>query len=238
MDDRERSGSLEEAVLAAVRGIMAGTWTAMPGIIQAFDIDEQTATVQGSIQSEVTAQDGSKSLATLPLLIHCPVQFPEGGECVITFPVKKDDECLVVFASRAIDAWWQSGGVQPQVELRMHDLSDGFVLLGFRSLPNMTPSVSTTALEVRSKDGATFLALDPTAQTINLTAPGGSTIDAMVTINGGLTVNGPIVGSEDITAGGDIVTDAGDVKAGNITLKTHRTPGITAGAAIAPAPVP
>ena len=64
-----------------------------------------------------------------------PVVFPGGGGFALTFPVAAGDECLVVFASRCIDAWWQSGGVGEPMEPRMHDLSDGFALIGVRSQP-------------------------------------------------------------------------------------------------------
>lgn len=227
MDDKQRANPLEESVVGAARAQLANTWTALPGIIEEFD-PVRGATVQPAIQAEVTNKDGSKSLATLPLLQDCPVQFPEGGGAVLTFPVKKGDECLVVFASRCIDSWWQSGGVQPQAELRMHDLSDGFVLLGFRSQPNITTEISETAVELRSKDGATKISLDPEAQTIEMTAPGGATITADVTIDGTLHVTGDITTDANVHAAGDVEGD-GDVKSGSITLKTHKHGGVTTG---------
>lgn len=229
MNDKELANPLEEAVVGAARAQLVNTWTAIPGIIEEFDL-VRGATVQPAIQAEVTNQDGSKSLATLPLLLDCPVQFPEGGDTVLTFPVKKGDECLVVFACRCIDSWWQSGGVQPQAELRMHDLSDGFVLLGFRSQPNITENISATAVELRSKDGATKISLDPAAQTIEMTAPGGATITADVKIDGDLEVTGNITSAGTIHADGDIDSD-GDVKAGSISLKNHKHGGVTAGGA-------
>ena len=68
----------------------------------------------------------------------------------MTFPIKTGDECLVVFACRAIDVWWQSGGVQPPAETRMHDLSDGFVIpVGVRLNAS---GVSTSRLEIRSDE--------------------------------------------------------------------------------------
>ena len=219
MEDAERANPFEEGVISAVRGQLAETWTALPGVIVSFDGDAQTAVVQPAIKAEVTNQDGSKSLATLPLLLDCPVQFPGGGDCVLTFPVIADDECLVVFASRCIDAWWESSGVQPQAELRMHDLSDGFVLLGFRSKPNATPSPSATATELRSLDGATLISLDPAAQTITLTAPGG------------IFLNGPVTADATVTAGEE-VTAAG------ISLTTHTHGGVEAGAAQTDPPTP
>jgi hypothetical protein len=78
----------------------------------------------------------------------------------MTFPVKDGDEGLVVFASRCIDKWWRDGGVQEQTEYRMHDLSDGFAIPGFRSQKRTLDNVSTTAVQLRSDDGKKYVELD------------------------------------------------------------------------------
>ncbi|MFW8450019.1 Gp138 family membrane-puncturing spike protein, partial [Klebsiella pneumoniae] len=71
-------------------------------------------------------ESGAQVSVNLPLLVDVPVVFPRGGGCTLTFPVKPGDECLVIFADRCIDFWWQSGGIQEPVDERMHDLSDAF----------------------------------------------------------------------------------------------------------------
>ncbi len=174
----------------------------MPGEIQAFDPAAMTCQVQPTIKIPVRQLDGSIESAALPLLVDCPVQFPSGGNCSLTFPVAPGDECLVVFASRCIDGWWQSGGVQEQAELRMHDLSDGFVLLGFRSKPRALAGISAAATQLRSEDGSTYIEMNPTLQKVSIVAPGGfhvaaplSTFSAAVTITGLLTFVGGMVGS-------------------------------------------
>lgn len=180
MDQRERSNDYEESVRAALDGRQSKMWTALPGVIQSFNAEAETAVVQTAIQAKQSTPDGSVKLVTMPLCLDCPVQFPGGGGVSLTFPVAAGDECLVVFSSRAIDGWWQSGGVQAPVEARMHDLSDGFVLLGFRSQPRVLSGISTTTAQLRSDDGSTFVELDPEAQTLNLVAPGGITLNGIV----------------------------------------------------------
>lgn len=203
--DLERSNAYAESVKAAVRGELAFVWTALPGIISSFNAERQTAEVQPTTKAEITAPDGKVTLTALPLLLDCPVHFPEGGGAVLTFAVKPGDECLVVFASRCIDAWWQNGGVQPQADLRMHDLSDGFVMVGFRSLPRVIANLSTTATELRALDGVTKVALDPVAHTLTLQAdpankvvisPGAVAITAPT-----LTHNGINIGATHVHAG-------------------------------------
>ena len=68
-----------------------------------------------------------------------------------------------MFASRCIDAWWQSGGYNNKpLEFRMHDLSDGFAIPGPRSLPKaalVTGGASATDLVIRTNEGTTYLSL-------------------------------------------------------------------------------
>lgn len=173
----------------ALDGYRAGIWTALPGIIQRFNPEAMTCEVQVAIKMKVRKQDGTSDSVAIYPLVDCPVQFPAGGQCTLTFPVAAGDECLVVFASRCIDAWWQSGGVQEQAEARMHDLSDGFVLLGFRSKPRVLSDFSTSTTQLRSDDGATCIELDPAGQLVNVKAPGGMVLDTpTVTVTGVMAV--------------------------------------------------
>ena len=114
----------------------------------------------------------------LPLLLDCPVYFPSGGNCTLTFPVQPGDECLVVFASRCIDAWWQSGGVGPGGNAHARPVRR-LRFRGVRSQPRVLPSVNTGATELRSDDGSTFLRLDP-SQKVKIVAPGGFEVVAPV----------------------------------------------------------
>lgn len=175
-------------------GRQAGIWTAMPGIVQSFNATERTCVIQPALKMSQQAKDGSKSLVNLPLLLDCPVVFPAGGAVLLTFPIAAGDECLVVFASRCIDAWWQSGGVQRQAEFRMHDLSDGFAIVGVSSKPHVAASISTTKAQLRSTDGATLIELNPAGQIVTLTAPGGVVINGDVTVNGKVTATGDVIG--------------------------------------------
>ncbi len=189
MDRRERVDDPEVALREAFDGLRAGIWTALPGVIQSFDAGAMTCEVQPAIKIPVRQLDGTIESVALPLLVDCPVQFPSGGNCSLTFPVAPGDECLVVFASRCIDGWWQSGGVQEQAELRMHDLSDGFVLLGFRSKPRPLNGISTSTTQLRSDVGDTYVDLDPAGKIVRVAAPGGMILDTpTVTVTGVMAV--------------------------------------------------
>ena len=199
---QERTNDPELAFRQSFRGSQAEIWTALPGIVQSFDAAAQTCVVQPTIMMPIRGEDEQFVATALPLLTDCPVHFPSGGNCTLTFPVKVGDECLVVFSSRCIDSWWQSGGVQEQAERRMHDLSDGFVFVGVRSQPRTIPGISTSVTQLRSDDGAAFFELDPSSHKLRIVAPGGlevvtphATFSERVTVTGLFTFLGGLVGS-------------------------------------------
>lgn len=182
-DRRERYDDPEEPLRLALDGKQAQIWTALPGIIQSFNASAMTCTVQPAISGTVRQQDGKSALIKMPLLLDCPVCFPGGGGCTLTFPIAAGDECLVVFASRCIDSWWALGGVQGQAEHRMHDLSDGFVLPGVRSQPRKFQVSGKTQL--RTNDGATYVEIEN----------GAIKLKGNVTIEGNLTITGTTIGN-------------------------------------------
>lgn len=226
MDSRERYDDPEEALRVAMDGLKSGLWTSMPGIIQSFSAGAVTATVQISIKGVVHTPDGKAQFVNMPLLVDVPVHFPRGGNCTLTFPVAKNDECLVVFAARCIDSWWQSGGIQPPAEPRIHDLSDGFAFVGFFSQTTKIGGISTASAQLRSNDGSTYIDLNPTSQKIKIVAPGGFEVDAptnlftgAVTIQGLLTWTAGMVGS---VASGVATTITGIINfIGSITSNGH-----------------
>ena len=146
----------EEAALnARVEAFAANLNTCMPGIIRSFDPDTQTVTVQPAIRRIFR----EKGPVDLPALVDVPVKFPRGGGFVLTFPIAAGDECLLSFSQRAIDFWWQNGGVQLPSELRMHDISDAFADVGYSSKPNVVKMIRMDAVELRSLDGTNRIAL-------------------------------------------------------------------------------
>lgn len=198
---KERSENAVETIIAAMSGVQSEIWTALPGIIQNV-YPNQTCDVQPAIQIKYTNPvDGSVHWIQIPKLLDCPLHFPRGGGCVLTFPVVPGDECLVVFSSRCIDAWWQNGGHDNTLpDTRMHDLSDGFVFVGFSSIPNVPGSMSTTSVQLRSVDGGAVVDLNPTTHAISVTATtinlnGNVNVTGDVSITGALNNNGHAVGS-------------------------------------------
>jgi len=197
MDRRELGNDIVEALLAAMEGWQANVWTALPGKVIDFDPTDSTCSIQCTVQMQRTLPSGEQEWISITPLVKCPLVFLNGGGALITYPVKEGDEALVVFGSRCIDGWWQTGQVSPQVEIRMHDLSDGFVIVGPRSKAKAVSGWSTSRLEIRNEAGDTKVTLNPTSKQITLETPGNVTISA-----GSLTINAPITHTGTITSNG------------------------------------
>lgn len=226
-------GSKEQADAKLAQAIMSALRVAMPGIIQSFDPDAVTAVVQPAIKGAEKDESGAEVSVNLPLLVDVPVVFPRGGGCTLTFPVKAGDECLVIFADRCIDFWWQSGGIQEPVDERMHDLSDAFCIVGPQSQAKKIGGISTTGAQLRTDDGSAFIEVAAGGD-ITATTAGSATINAPeIVLNGNVTINGNLsqgMGERGGTATmHGPVTVTNDVTAGGKSLMTHMHGGVEHG---------
>lgn len=209
---------------------------ALPGIIQSFDPGAVTCTVQVALRGVA----GAESVELKPL-VDVPVIFPRGGGCTLTFPVKAGDECLLIFADRCIDFWWQNGGIQETVDPRQHDLSDAFCIVGPQSQAQKISGISTSAAQLRTDDGAAFVEVaaghDITVETpgkLTATAQGGTEITSpTIVLNGNVTINGNL--SQGLGEAGGAATMRGpvtvtnDVTASGISVTTHKHGGVETG---------
>ncbi|HKS94989.1 MAG TPA: Gp138 family membrane-puncturing spike protein [Terriglobia bacterium] len=173
--DDQFEASEETALDAAVHDLRTKLHTTMPGIIKSFDPDLQIAVVQPAIKR--LFRRGQP--VDLPPCLDVPVLFPGGGGFQLTFPVAAGDECKLSFSERAIDFWWEKGGVQPPAYFRFHDLSDAIAEVGLNSKPHALDHFNTTAIELRNRDGTTVLRVDPNAVTID-GGSGGGPAEAML----------------------------------------------------------
>lgn len=252
MDRRERFNDNIVAVRAMMDGRLANLNTTMPGIVVSYNAEAQTCVIQPAIQGQQLSPQGEWTNYTLKPCQDCPVIFPSGGGYTATFPIVPGDEGILVFGQRCIDAWWQSGGVQPQAELRMHDPSDGFFIPGARSQANKLTNVSTSAYQLRNNDGS--VALEVGAAAIKLTAPK-STVSGPLGLGGQITnpdgtpysqnfttlgaISAAAIAASAGTIGGSsILTAAGGLNlAGGFTSTEANLGTPTNGSTIAPSPL-
>lgn len=153
----ERTADLTSLLQAAMDSAGISIRVAVPGIVQSWNADEQTVTVQPAIREKVSFGGVGQEM-NIPLLVDVPVVMPRAGGYSLVFVPQQGDECLIVFGDMCMDAWWQSGGIQSQADSRRHDLSDGFAILGCWSQPNK-PSFPESGCRLQNDEGTAGIAI-------------------------------------------------------------------------------
>lgn len=147
----QRTAGQMQAIQAGLDGLNNDLRVAIPGIITKWNKVDQTVEVQPAVMEHLT-QNSVESDVALPILVDVPVVMPRAGGYSLVFAPKPGDPCLVVFADSCIDSWWQSGSVQPQADIRRHDLSDGFAILGCWPKTNQ-PKIPDTGVRLQNDEG-------------------------------------------------------------------------------------
>lgn len=112
------------------------------GTIEAYNALTNTAKV--SINAKIELPNGD--IKDYPQLEDCPVFIIGGADSYISFPIEKGDTCLVLFNDVNIDNWYLTGEVTVPWNSRQHDISDGIVLVGIRSINNAVFNASSSML--------------------------------------------------------------------------------------------
>ena len=252
MDIRQRHDDHEELLRLAGQRLQSSIWTAVPCIVDAVDADKMTVDVQPVWSLQYRDQNGDAQAQQMPKLMACPLLFQGGGGFLLTFPVKVGDEALVIIASRSVDEWFQNGqaqsGPQARASVRMHSLSDGFALVGVRSVPNMV-KLDTSNASLASDDGDVSLKIGVQDKNITVKAKGDITINTdgkfdvtaksvTITASDGVTINGVKIDSSGNLTSPATITGQGDVKTGSgISLGTHTHTSTSPGSPTSP-PLP
>lgn len=190
--------------------------TTLIGVIDSFDVATQTCSVSVIQPYKKSIDDGKNFIlrdTNYKLFTDVPVVFPSGGGFTLTFPVKRGDECLLVFSMRSLEEWKQSnnGGVQITGSGKEFSTNDAIAIVGInppRKVQNSLPTINADQPELRTNAGGIRLRMTDT----------GVEIDGNFYVDGKLEVTGDIIG------GGDIKTQTGDIVAGTVSLKNHIHP--------------
>jgi hypothetical protein len=218
----------------AFEAMIATVWTGIPGIIQAVTNSGNTVEVQPAINGRILQLDGTYKFIQPPKLVDVPICWQGGGGATWTFPIAKGDECLVVFSSRNIDNWWQNGFSDPSGQIgadgrpinlqnnpldwQMHDISDGFAIVGLRSYKRRFTTFDATTARLRTDDDSCYVEFDPINKKVKIVASGGVTINNVT-----FDSSGNVVSPQTITGQTQVVAGTGG-NAIHLTTHTHTDP--------------
>lgn len=68
----------------------------------------------------------------LPEFVQVPPIFFNGGASYTAHPIAVGDYCLLLISERCFDNWYAGRDYLTPLEMRMHDYSDGFALVGLK----------------------------------------------------------------------------------------------------------
>lgn len=128
--DQARHSNIEAALREAIRAAQVKINTLEPGTIKSFDAATQRATVQLGLKRKLAGES-----MDIPQLLDVPVYYPRAGGFAFTFPVKAGDECMVLFGTRNMDSWLESGAQSEVDDARLHAFSDAIAIAGGFSSP-------------------------------------------------------------------------------------------------------
>lgn len=190
----ERTGSDDEMMRRFADKISSEISVCLPASVVSFNAEKQTIVAQPLIREKINI-GGNVQFINRPQLVDIPVVFPQAGNFVLTMPIQPGDEVLLVFADTCIDAWLNSGGIQNWNDRRRHDLSDAIAIPGLNSIPNVIPNISTSAAELRTKDGSTKITVDDgtitlTGATVAINATTATISASEINLNGVIKNNG------------------------------------------------
>ena len=131
------------------------------GTIESFNADTQIATVRLATNGTNSTLDTNYFNQQGLVLIDVPVEFPRCGEFVMTFPVKKGDDCIVEFYETGIDHWLYhnrrayqvvDGRPEPAARRRF-SRKDASCRVSMDNLANKISGFNSEGLEIRHRNG-------------------------------------------------------------------------------------
>lgn len=134
----DRTPRTAEIINYALDLFRAGLYVGRPVRVEAVDTSKGTVDVVPMLTDSYTDDSDETVSFELPVIPAIPILFPEGGDFVDTWPLKKGDQGWILFADRSIDQWQQKGNkdkpVDPMTEFRHSLPAKGLFLPGGRSV--------------------------------------------------------------------------------------------------------
>jgi hypothetical protein len=147
-----RSPTLAEVIRRAMDARFDGLHISLPVQVERYNAEKQLVDVQPLIKFSHEDEEGAKVVEALPVIPSVPVQFPDGGDFIISYPIKTGSTGLLVFCDASLDKWISEGGlVDPGFDHRFA-LADAFFIPGVRPIKSARQTVPTDGMFL-GKDG-------------------------------------------------------------------------------------
>lgn len=171
--------TMATAIAEAIDSRLIDVHTALPGQIQTYDPDTQTADVVPMIRRPLEELSTREIVhEDLPVLPNIPVAFPRSASYFISFPLKPGDFVMVLFSKYSIDQWRAKGKVTAPGDI------GNLTLTGGVAIPCLYPDAEALAGAhaddmVAGKDGGTQIHIKD-GGTAEVTSTGNAAADDFV----------------------------------------------------------
>lgn len=134
-DDRDDDITLE-MLLERHRDAMAEELhTAMPGRVESYDAESQTADVKPMIRRAIPRADGTIARDEMPVIRAVPVCHPRWGDFFVHAPLAAGDFVMLVVCERDLAQWRQTGALSDPLDTRAHHLAHAVAIPGLYPRP-------------------------------------------------------------------------------------------------------
>lgn len=135
--------TLAEVIAGAMESRLSELHVALPGRIDSYDASTQKARVQPLIRKKFIGADQAVSM---PIINNVPVVFPRTANAIISMPISKGDNVLLLFSERSMDNWLSTGGEADPGVTRKHDISDAIAIPGLYPFSDPSDASGTDLL--------------------------------------------------------------------------------------------
>jgi hypothetical protein len=120
--------------------------TAIPGRVESYDIEAQTADVRPMIRAAIPRRGGGVLSEELPTIRAVPVVHPRWGDFSIHAPLAAGDSVLLIMCERDIARWRQTGQISDPLDRRAHHLAHAV------AIPGLYPRTGNLGADARPAD--------------------------------------------------------------------------------------
>ena len=123
------------------------------GVIQSFDVVNQTATISMAYKPQTAYQNEvNQKVQDSAILIQCPIMVASGGKARLTFPITKGDQCLVCYNDKDLQNWFAYGVDNLLLTDSQHSYSDAIAIVGLFPLNKSLANYSADRAEFSYED--------------------------------------------------------------------------------------
>ena len=226
---------LADVLTAAIAQALNNTHTVC--IAKVTEVNEKTINAQPVINRVVKGES-----VELPEFIEIPPIFLQGGSSYTAHPISIGDYCLLIINERCFDNWYNGQDLLKPLEMRTHDYSDSFAIVGINPLSSAItiPSVVTQIGDTYQEGDYIHLGDRTQTGNIDLTGnykqvgdldiTGNMVLVGDINVTGNVTVSGTIAAGNFTGIGGGTLTSTSDMEttgemtADGVALSAHTHP--------------